>query len=159
METVLSAISISAATTAATSVINSITTLSTNIYTLVSHIKLSKNIHQTEIINILNKTDIEATIKLLHAFILEIPTCCNNSHFIVIALTNVNNIIQSIEDELVDIKNKISYNNSLQIMTSVRSFDCTPNLENIQLKINILDRRCDYLFKTLSVFKIFIDLK
>jgi len=137
----------------ATSVINSITCLSSNVFTLVGYIKLTKNIYQNDIIKILNKTDIEATIKLLHTMITEIPTYYNTSISVVTALKDVQEIISSIEDELKEIHRKITYNNTLYFMSSWRSYDCKENLDSIEIKVNILDRRRDNLFKILEVFK------
>ena len=139
----------------ATSVINSITTLSSNVFTLVGYIKLTKSIHQQEILNILNKTDIEATIKLLHTIISEIPEYYNSSLSVVVALKNVQEIISMIEDELKEIHRKITYNSNIYFMSNWRSYDCKDNLDSIEIKVNILDRRRDNLFKILEVFKNF----
>ena len=38
-------------------------------------------------------------------------------------------------------------------MSNLRSFDCKDNLDSIELKVSILDRRRDNLFKILEVFK------
>ena len=45
--------------------INSVSTLSMNIYSLSGSIKLSKNIYHSDIINLLITSDLESTIKLL----------------------------------------------------------------------------------------------
>jgi len=137
----------------ATSVVNSITTLSSNVFTLVSHIRITKNIHQNDIIKILNKTDIEATIKLLQTIISEIPEYYNNSYSVVIALKDVQDIISSIEEELKDIHNKITYNSNIYFMANWRSYDCKDNLDSIEIKVAVLDRRRDNLFRILEVFK------
>jgi len=142
----------------ATSIVNSITTLSSNIFILVGHIKLTKDIHHNDIIKILNKTDIEATIKLLHTVIIEIPEYYNNCYSVVIALKDVQDIISSIEDELKEIQNKIHYNSQIYFMTNWRSYDCKDNLDSIEIKVAVLDRRRDSLFKILDVFKN-IDIK
>ena len=151
MESVIGAIGITAATT----VINSITTLSSNVFTLMGYIKLSPHILQSDIIKILNKSDIETTIRLLQSIISEIPQYYNNSTSVVIALKNVQEIIANIEEELKDIHNKILYNEKLYIMSNIRSYDFKSNLESIEVKVAILDRRRDNLFKTLEVFKNF----
>ena len=139
----------------ATSVINSITSLSSNVFTLVGYIRLTKNIHKDEIIKILNKTDIEVTIKLLQTIISEIPEYYNSSLSVVTALKNVQEIIGSIEDELKEIHHKITYNSNIYIMPNWRSYNYKDNLDSIEIKVNILDRRRDNLFKILEVFKNF----
>ena len=99
--------------------------------------------------------DIEATINLLHNVILEIPEYYNSSLTVVTALKNVQEIISQIESELIEIHKKISYNSELKVMSNWRSYDCKENLDSIELKVSILDRRRDNLFKVLEVFKNF----
>jgi len=134
-------------------IINSITTLSTSIFGLVSHIRVTKNIHYDETIKVLNKTDIEATITLLQTIILDISKIVHfaNNSFIIIALQHVKDSIASIEAELKEIKERIAYNSSLYFMSSLRSYDLLPNLNAIELKSTVLDKRCDYLFKAISL--------
>lgn len=139
----------------ASTVIQSITSLSSSVYMLMGHIRLTKDIHQTEILKILTKMDIEATINLLHNIILEIPEYYNSSLTVVTALKNVQEIISQIESELIEIHKKISYNSELKIMSNWRSYDCKENLDSIEIKVSILDRRRDNLFKVLEVFKNF----
>lgn len=139
----------------ASTVIQSITSLSSSVYMLMGHIRVTKDIHQTEILKILTKMDIEATINLLHNVILEIPEYYNSSLTVVTALKNVQEIIGQIESELIEIHKKISYNSELKIMSNWRSYDCKENLDSIELKVSILDRRRDNLFKVLEVFKNF----
>lgn len=141
--------------TAASTVINSITTLSTNVFTLMGYIKLSPHIAQSDIMKVLSKSDIETTIRLLQSIISEIPHYYNNSASVVIALKNVQEIIANIEEELKDIHNKIIYNSNLYLMSNIRSYDFKTNLDSIEIKVSILDRRRDNLFKTLEVFKNF----
>ncbi len=141
-------------------IINSITTISASIYNLIGHIKVTKNTHYTELIKMLDRTDIEATILLLQTIILDISNLphdkyFNNNKFILIALNNVKEIITQIEQELHDIKEKINYNTNLYLMSNLRSYDLLANLEIIENKISVLDRRCEYLFKSLDLCKHF----
>ena len=153
METVLSVISLSA-TTSSTLVINQISSLSNNVFTLLNHItsiSISNTTHQTEIIKILSKTDVEANIKLLHAIILEIPPSYNSSS-IIIALENIKDIISKIDMELQSIHDKIAYNSNIYILSNIRSYDCKSNLDKIEILIAILDRRSNNLFNTVKFF-------
>ena len=134
-------------------IINSITTLSSNIFGLVSHIKVTKNVHYDEIIKVLNRTDIEATIALLQTIVADLSEKedFSNNKFIIIALQHVKESIASIETELSEIKERIAYNSTLYLMASMRSYDLLPNLNAIELKSAVLDKRCDYLFKAISL--------
>ena len=133
-----------------TPIINSITTLSSSIFGLVSHIRVTKNIHYDETINVLNRTDIEATIMLLQTIISDISEKEHNK-FVIIALQHVKDCIASIETELKVIKERIAYNSTLYLMSGLRSYDLLPNLNAIELKSAVLDKRCDYLFKAISL--------
>ena len=143
-----------------TPIINSITLLSSNIFGLLANIKLTKNVHYEEIMNVLNKSDIEATINLLQHIINDISLLpekdyFSNNNFILIALQHVKDSISSIETELNEIKERITYNSTLYVMTNMRSYDLLPNLQRIETKITVLDRRCEYLFKSLDLCKHF----
>lgn len=135
------------------SIVGSITTVSSSIYSLVTNIKVSKHIHNNDIVRILTKTDVVATIKLLQAVMTEIPENHINSLSVVISLKNVHDIIEQIENELKDLHNKMEYNRNLYIMSNWRSYDFKDNLETIEQLISVLDRRKDNLFKVLETFK------
>ena len=140
-------------------IINSITTISTSIFTILKNIKLSKN-NQEDVMAVLNKTDIEATVTLLQNIISDI-SCLpyteyfGNNKFIIIALNNVKESIADIELELIDLKKKINYNSSLYFFVNLRSYDLLNNLHNIETKLAVLDRRSNYLFKSLDLCKHF----
>ena len=141
-------------------IIKSITLLSSNIFSLLANIKLTKNVHYEEILNVLNKTDIEATITLLQHIITDISSLpekdyFSNNNFIIIALQHVKDSIASIETELNEIKERITYNSTLYVMTNMRSYNLLQNLQKIESKITVLDRRCEYLFKSLDLCKHF----
>ena len=138
---------------AATSIINSITSVSSSIYSLISHIQLSKNNNQNEILQMLNRTDIETTIKLLHTIIIEIPEYYNTKSSVITVLQNLQEIIELIENEIKEIHHKILYNSTFYFFSSWRSYDCKHNLDSIEIKIKIFDKRCDNLFKILKMFK------
>jgi len=135
------------------SIVGSITTVSSSIYSLVSNIKVSKYIHNNDIVRILAKTDVVATIKLLQAVMMEIPENNINKLSVVLSLKNVHDVIEQIENELKNLHNKIEYNRNLYIMSNWRSYDFKDNLETIEQLISVLDRRKDNLFKVLETFK------
>ena len=168
-------IGLSSTTSIVSSLINSITTISKNVYNLID---LSKNTHTSELIVLLERTDIKATIMLLQSVLSELLVEDNNiidksisfeklniinknyinkpiNKSIIIAIDNVKEIIQIIETELTDIHKKIEYNMSLYIMPTFRSYDCNINLTNMETKISILDKRRDNLFRVIEAFKNF----
>ena len=149
METLIGVISFSAIS----SVINTISTLSMNIYNITSNIKLNKNLYNEELNRILIRTDIETTIQLLESIISEIPEYMGKSTSVLLALHNVSNIISQIETELIKINKKIQYNNNLYLLKNWRSLDFKDELNDLENLLNILEKRRDNLFKTIELFK------
>jgi hypothetical protein len=133
--------------------INSVSTLSINIYSLSNSIKLSKNTYHSDIIDLLIKTDLESTIKLLDTIITEIPHFYNSSMSILISLKNVQEIIIQIEGILKSIHDKTDYNNKILLLKNFRSYTFSNELKNLEILIQVLEKRKDNLFKTLEVFK------
>ena len=133
--------------------INSISSLSMNIYSLSSSIKLSKNTYHSDIISLLIRTDLESTIKLLDSIITEIPHFYNSSMSILISLKNVQEIIIQIELLLKQIHVKMNYNNNIYLLKNLRSYSFSDELKNLEILIEVLEKRKDNLFKTLEVFK------
>jgi hypothetical protein len=137
--------------------IQSITSLSASIYHSIGNLKITKNTHQQEILHILEKTDIEATIRLVQTIVQDISSLPAHLYFkekfITIALTNVKDSIARINNELLLLKEKIHYNSTLYFFSSMRSYDLAPHLQ--MLDTAVLDRRCDYLFKCLDLCKHF----
>jgi len=144
-------IGLSSTTSLVSNLINSITTISKNVYNLLD---LSKNTHTSELILLLERTDIKTTIMLLQSVLTELLENQNKimNKSIVMAIDNVKEIIQLIETELTDIHKKIEYNSTLYIMSSMRSYDCNINLTNMETKISILVKRRDNLFRVIDVF-------
>jgi hypothetical protein len=139
---------------AVASIVNSISTLTLNIYSLSSSIKLSKNIFHDDIKDVLVRTDLEANIKLLHSIVAEIPHYyLLDNEAIIIAFKNVQEIIVQIEEELNKINDQINYNNNLYILKNARSYDFKPELRRLEAYVGVMEKRKNNLFKTLDLFK------
>ncbi len=136
-----------------TGLINSVSTLSMNIYSLSGSIKLSNNTFHADIISLLIRTDLETTIKLLESIITEIPHFYNSSMSILISLKNVQEIIIQIEGILKQIHDKMNYNNNILLLKNFRSYSFSNELKNLEILIEVLEKRKNNLFKTLEVFK------
>lgn len=135
-------------------VINSITNASSSVFGLLNYIQLTKNSNTSELCNFLVKSDIDTTLKLLHSIITELNTnqTIQFNAPILLALENINDSIGNIEAELVDIRQKIEYNNSLYVLTNMRGYDCTVNLKNMERGVAILEKRRKNLFHTIRLF-------
>jgi hypothetical protein len=139
---------------AVASIVNSISTLTLNVYSLSSSIKLSKNIFQDDIKDVLVKTDLEANIKLLHSIIAEIPQYYILDNIsIIIAFKNVQEIVVQIEEELNKINQQINYNNNLYVLKNARSYDFKTELRRLEAYVEVMEKRKNNLFKTLELFR------
>jgi hypothetical protein len=130
-------------------IVNSIATLSGNVFTLLGYIRISKNHHTIELVNLLEKSDIEASIELVQKIITDFDGASKSS--VVFAVDKIREIIGEIETELKDIHSKITYNSSLYLLQNMRSFDCGINLLKMETKIAIFDKRMTNLFRLLPV--------
>jgi hypothetical protein len=140
--------------TATAGVINSITNVSSSVFSLLSYIQLTKNANTSELCVFLEKSDIDTTLKLLHSIVTELNTnqTVQFNAPILLALENINDSIGRIEEELVNIRQKIEYNNSLYVLTNIRGYDCTVNLKNMEIGVAILEKRSKNLFHTIRLF-------
>jgi hypothetical protein len=139
---------------AASSVINSISTLTLNIYTLSTNIRLSKSIFHNEIKDVLIRTDLDASLKLLQSIIIEIPQYYPVENVsIIIALKNMQEIIQYVECELKNIYEQMKYNKNIYLFKNIRSYDFKLELRKLEAYIQVMEKRKENLFKTLDLFK------
>jgi len=139
--------------TTVSSVINSIGIITYNIYNLIGTIRVSKNTYHKEIINILVKTDIEHNIRLVQSILKELPLYYNTSNSTMIILKDIKDIMKKIENQLIDIHNKIIYNSSIVLLSNWRSYNFKEHLDELTILIEVFERRKDNLFKLISIFK------
>lgn len=136
-----------------TPVINSITSISKNVFYMINIIRTNDTLYKTDIHNFLSDSDIEATIHLIQTIISEIPSYYNDSLSIIIALQNMQKIILEIEFELQELHKNILYNESIYILKNIRGYNLTLHIDILSNKIRILDKRKNNLFNTLEIFK------
>ena len=127
------------------SVVNSIATLSSNIFGLIS--PLAKNPHTVELQRLLEKSDIVCTIELVQKVISDMKSEDTSVAFL---LEKIQEIIAQIEKELRDVREKVNYNSSLYLLQNIRSYDCGESLTKMEIYIAILEKRVENLFRVLS---------
>jgi hypothetical protein len=132
-------------------IMKSITLMGNNITTLISFISNCQTTIRPDIVKVLKKRDVEKSIILLHTIIEEIPKYYEVSDSIVLALKNVEEIVEQIEKELQSIQEKIIYNSNL--FMKFRSYDFQENIESMEINMEILENRKENLFRTLTIFK------
>jgi len=134
------------------SIMNSIATLSSNVFNLMSSFRISKDPHTVELQTLLEKSDIVCTIGLVKHILtdLEEDQTFKLKSTVVFAVEKIQTIIGIIDTELKDIQAKIDYNSSLYLLQNMRSIDCSINLTKMETNILILEKRVNHLFQVLD---------
>lgn len=154
---VASSVAASLSVSIAICTINTITTTSRNIYSIIDSISNSNVPEKDEAIKLIKKLDLEMTIKIINSLIDEMPENNMKSKTVILCLESLNDVIKQIEDELNKINKLFEYNDNIMIFKRLRSYNCTENFNTlIELK-GVLDNRKNLLFKTLQIE--FIDSK
>lgn len=148
MNVVLSAIALSSLS----SIVGTITTVTSNVYSLINFMKLNKYLHDTDITNLIDRSDIVQTIKLLKTFINEIidnelPMSVSQS------IRNVKDTILSIENEINKIKDKMKHNNKSYVMIH-RKHDFKVELNRFEVLIHQLENRKNNLYRLIEIHNI-----
>ena len=118
------------------------------IYGLLYYIQ---NESKTKIGKELEDTDVKTTIKILENFISELDVNENTPETIIFCIKKVHNTLINIENNLKLIYEKIKYNNSLWVLSSMRSYNFNDNIKNIKKELIKLENRRKLLFDTLKL--------
>jgi hypothetical protein len=143
----ISEIGISALIGTATSLSNT----SSSIYTILYKITNYSGPGKTHIINTIFELDMENSIRIIDSLLKEIPKDKINSLPVIQSIDSLNDIIKTISEELKVIYQRLHYNESLWVASSLRSFDCTKNLNRLKIYNNILEKRRKILFDILQI--------
>ena len=108
---------------------------------------------KSKIGNLLKKTDIQTTVKVLENFICELDINEETPETIIFCLKQLHNSLVNIENNLKLIFDKIKYNKSLLIFSGMRSYTFEDNISNIKDELEILENRRRLLFETLNLSK------
>lgn len=119
------------------------------ICSILKHLKSNES-YACDIKLILDELDIEATLQVLHVFILELNIDDIQTNTFSQALDNLKNVIIEIEENFKQIKYRYDYNNSLWISYyRLYTFDdIICKLKTLRIK---LDKRYSLLFETLKI--------
>ena len=118
------------------------------IYGLLYYIQ---NESKTKIGKELEDTDVKTTIKILENFISELYINENTPETIIFCIKKVHNTLVNIENNLKLIYEKIKYNNSLWVLSSMRSYNFNTNIKNIKKELIKLENKKKLLFDTLKL--------
>jgi hypothetical protein len=125
---------------------------SQNFISLFSNIKLeSQKKDSSTIMTDLNSLDIENYISIVESFLscIELEKASQPIHM---SIYNVKRTISDMYYELDTIYKKIKYNNSLWMMPTMRSYDCTGHITNLKCLKHRLEDRFELLMKLTNLF-------
>jgi hypothetical protein len=128
--------------------INTIAYSSSNIYSVIKY--LHNHEITSNIIDVIVNLDIENTIKIIENVIAGINKNVINPA-IQICIDSICNIIKSIENELCEIYNNISYNNNIWIFKKFRQHSFAHKISILKSYNDILLKRYKLLIDTLQI--------
>jgi len=128
--------------------LNTITYSASNIYSILT--KLTRLREKNDITEYLMQSDLEKTLIVIDTLIKSMVNKKLSSP-IRVAIQNLTDILAITEKELNDIHEKLEYNESLYVLRSWRSYDCTLNLDRIKQYAQLLDKRLDLVIKLFSI--------
>lgn len=106
---------------------------------------------QTDLIRLLEETDVETTISVLDTMVGEIRIDEKTPNTIIMCLKKVHSILQKIEAELKGIHDKVKWNKSLYLLKSLRSYTFKSNIARINTLLGVLEGRRKLLFDALNI--------
>ncbi len=154
METVLLGVRIISALSSTDMIFSTLTKSTKNVGLLINCINKYDNKH---VINELYKLDIENSIKNIQMFLRDIDI--ENEDLILKCANDLQETINKIYIEIDKIYNKIRYNNSLWILKSVRSSDCSDSLDRLKAQKIVLNDQLNIILNFSKIYNIKIKKK
>lgn len=115
----------------------------TNVKTLMTNIKSYTNNKYDK--NILIKLDLDYKIEIIESLISNIDLETKHIDTLDIAINNIIQCIDKIKEQLISLSEKLSYNKSVWLMKSFRSYKIDKYLIELENLDSILDRRVKLL--------------
>jgi len=131
--------------------ITTITSAARNIYDVIGGISKSKTPGQKNVVDLLEKLDLEETVKIVDSMLKEISREKISSKTLMLCLDVLTDILKKIEAELQNIDKMLRYNGSLWVLSTFRSYDCSSNMAKIEEYKNVLDSRLKRFIDLLQI--------
>jgi len=131
--------------------ITTITSAARSIGEVINGISRSSTPDKKNVIDLLNRLDLEETIKVVDSMLKEISRDNLESNTLQLCLDSLIDILKKIEFELKRIDYMLKYNSNIWILSSFRSHDCTSNMKKIEEYKNILDVRLKRFVNMLKI--------
>ena len=131
------------------SCISSLTSSANGIYTLIGNINNNEFI--PDISDFLAESDIQHTIKSSELLVREIKVGKHSPITLIESLDSLKDCMLKIEDQLSEVKKRLTYNKSLWIFVYYRSYKFTDIVKKLRTLKMTLDIRRDSLFDILKI--------
>lgn len=128
--------------------ITALTSSAASIYTLSSSISNNQN---TNIMYFLKELDISENVQIVENLLLEINIKNNHSQTLASAIKSLKDCVIEIEQILIEMQSRMSYNNSLWILKTFRSYGFNDIIEKLKILNNILNKRKNLLFEVIKI--------
>jgi len=129
--------------------ISTLTVSTQSVYNLLSNIKSS--VHTKDLTNVLKEMDLENDILILESIFKEIDLENHHTKTLALCLESLKVCVSEIENKLSEVNNRIIYNQSLWIASSMRSYVFDDIINSLKLlKLN-LDNRKKTLFEVIKI--------
>ena len=131
--------------------INTFSHSAKQIYNVINNISLYNQ--SSDILIFIKNLDIEKTISLIEILIKEI-NIPNMSQTLKLCISNITEVVLTIEKELIEIYDKIHYNNNIWLLKKWRKWSFTSKCNTLSLYNNVLTTRYKILapLRILPVF-------
>jgi hypothetical protein len=120
-----------------------------NIYPILTTIKDSLQVE--EVVDIINKKDIEATLQVIEGLVNEISELKKKPKSMIKALENLNTTLKRVHELLEIIHNK-TLEHSNKYFSSWRSLDIKNETKQLEIEFNLLEKRFNLLHKILMIY-------
>ena len=128
--------------------ISAITAASNGMYSLIGNIKKSTASHYNDIVNCITRNDIETRVRTIMLILKELKIDESTPYTTRYCIVQIHEAIEDIAQELSDIQYRLTYNNSLWIGSSVRSYKFHNSATRMNAKMSVLNSRYGMLRDT-----------
>ena len=129
--------------------ISTLTISAQSVYSLLTNIKSSA--HTKDLTNVLREMDLENDILILESILKEIDLEHHHTKTLALCLESLKVCVFEIENKLSEVNNRIIYNKSLWLASSMRSYVFDDIIDSLKLLKSNLDNRKKTLFEVIKI--------
>jgi len=112
---------------------------------------MKNNVYYPQLNNVLEETDLYAKMNVIQKLLEHFPKELEKNDIIKTTLSNIHDIIISINNELQKIDNEINYHENYRYFSKWRTPHYKYNLKQLKKYKNILDERFNTLIKLINI--------